>query len=64
VYLSLKAPHHLGCGSRAANVILQQVFNFHHLSSKDGAPFYPLGSSLLHDLLFLIIILLKYLIPK
>jgi hypothetical protein len=40
VYLSLKAPHHLGCGSRAANIVLQHVFHLHHLSSKDRAPVY------------------------
>ena len=45
MYLSLKAPHHLGCGSRAANVVLQQVFHLHHLSSKDRAPFYLFGLS-------------------
>jgi hypothetical protein len=45
VYLSLKAPHHLGCGSRAGNVALQQVFHLHHLSLKDQSPFYPLGLS-------------------
>jgi hypothetical protein len=45
VYLSLKAPQHLGCGSRAANVGLQPNFHLHHLSSKDRAPFYPLGLS-------------------
>jgi hypothetical protein len=26
VYLSLKAPHHLGCGSRAANVVSPTSF--------------------------------------
>jgi hypothetical protein len=36
---------HLGCGSRAANVVLQQFSNLHHLSSKDRAPFYLLGLS-------------------
>jgi hypothetical protein len=45
VYLSLKAPHHLGCGSRAANVVFQQNLYLHHLSSKDQAPFYLLGLS-------------------
>jgi hypothetical protein len=38
VYLSLKAPHHLGCGSRVANVGLQPNFHLQHLSSKDRAP--------------------------
>jgi hypothetical protein len=42
---SLKAPHHPSCGSRAANVGLQHNFHLHHLSSKDWAPFYPLGLS-------------------
>jgi hypothetical protein len=38
MYLSFKAPHHLGCGSRAGNVALQQFSNLHHLSLKDQAP--------------------------
>jgi hypothetical protein len=42
MYLLLKAPHHLGCGSRAANVVLQPFSNHHQLSSKDQAPFYLL----------------------
>jgi hypothetical protein len=45
MYLSLKAPHHLGCGSRVANVGFQPNFHLRHLSSKDRAPFYPLGLS-------------------
>jgi hypothetical protein len=32
-------------GSRVANVVLQPFFNHHQLSSKDRAPFYPLGLS-------------------
>jgi hypothetical protein len=36
---------------------LQQVFHLHHLSSKDRAPFYPLGLSWLIFLIFFFIVL-------
>jgi hypothetical protein len=45
LYLSLKAPHLLGCGSRVANVSLQPNFHLHRLWLKDQAPSHPPGLS-------------------